>query len=320
MAIDAELAPFAGRLIAARPDLAAAHLRGAVDAARFATGVRRTVAAPLADLTLTPDPVAGLATQLLYGESFVVYETRADGLAWGQALLDNYVGYVAAADLGPARPSGQRVTALASHVYSQPNVKARADRELPFLAEIPVTGTTGGFVKLRGGGFMPRPHFDPITGDAAAQAERFVGVPYLWGGRSARGLDCSALVQLVLLATGWVAPRDCDMQAAMLGTDLPRDADLERGDLVFWKGHVGLMRDPGTLIHCNIHHMAVAMEPLAEAVGRIAAAGGGRIIARRRMSGPPPLRHPAEATAAKRLKSGAGAGNVAPSGGAVPGG
>lgn len=282
MAID--LAPFAGRLVAARPDLAAAHLRGEVAAQRYASGVRRTVTTPLADLTLTPDPSAGRATQLLYGEGFVVYETRPDGLAWGQAVRDGYVGYVAAAALGPARPGGQRVTALASHIYPRPDLKARPQAELPFLAEVQATGTTGAFAKLRGGGFVPRAHLEPVAGDAAAQAERFAGAPYLWGGRSARGLDCSALVQLALVAAGVSAPRDSDMQAAMLGAPVAPDAALLRGDLVFWKGHVGVLRDAETLIHANAHHMAVAIEPLAKAAARIVASGGGSVTARRRLA------------------------------------
>jgi cell wall-associated NlpC family hydrolase len=162
-------------------------------------------------------------------------------------------------------------------------VKVRPTAELPFLAAVPVTGTTGAFAKLRSGGFVPRPHLEPAPGDAAAQAARLAGAPYLWGGRSAWGLDCSALVQLALLAAGVSAPRDSDMQAAMLGHALAPDAELRRGDLVFWKGHVGMLADAATLIHANAHHMAVVIEPLAEAVARIAAAGGGPVAGRRRL-------------------------------------
>jgi cell wall-associated NlpC family hydrolase len=130
---------------------------------------------------------------------------------------------------------------------------------------------------------VPRAHLAPVAGDFVAQAERFLGAPYLWGGRSARGIDCSALVQLALLAAGREAPRDSDMQAALLGTELPARAALRRGDLVFWKGHVGIMRDRDTLIHANAHHMAVAAEPFGPAAARIAAAGGGPVTGRRRL-------------------------------------
>jgi cell wall-associated NlpC family hydrolase len=148
---------------------------------------------------------------------------------------------------------------------------------------VPVAGTTGGYARLRGGGHVPRPHLEPVASDWVAQAERFLGVPYLWGGRSARGLDCSALVQLALLAAGYEAPRDSDMQEALLGAELAADAPPRRGDLVFWTGHVGIMQDAETLLHANGHHMAVASEPFLPAAARIEAAGGGPVTMRRRI-------------------------------------
>jgi cell wall-associated NlpC family hydrolase len=277
-----DLTRFARRLTPARPDLAAAHLTGRVEAARFVAGVPRRVTAALLDLTLAPG--AGLATQLLHGERFTVYETRPDGLAWGQAELDGYVGYVAAAGLGPPQGAGQRVTALWAHVYPRGDVKARPVAEVPFMGEVAVTGTSGVFARLRGGGVLARAHLAPVAGDFVDQAARFVGAPYLWGGRSVRGLDCSALVQLALMAVGVAAPRDSDMQAAMLGVELPPRAARRRGDVIFWKGHVGVLRDPSTLIHANAHHMAVVAEPFEEVAARVAAAGGGPVVLRRRLA------------------------------------
>ena len=147
-----------------------------------------------------------------------------------------------------------------------------------------MSGDTRGFAALRGGGFAPLQHLAPVAGDFVAVAARFLGAPYLWGGRSARGLDCSALVQLALMAAGIAAPRDSDMQAALLGRALAADEPALRGDLIFWRGHVGLLADPQTLIHANAHHMAVAQEALANATARIAAAGGGRVAMRRRVT------------------------------------
>ena len=277
------MSPFAARLVPARPDLAAEELRGRVAAERYAPGRPMQVKACLLDMWAAPDPEAERTTQLLHGERFTVYETRPDGLAWGQAALDGYVGYVASAGLGAPQGKGLRVTAIWSQAYAEPSVRARVETELPFLAEVSVAGTTGGYARLRAGGHVPRPHLEPIAGDWVAQAERFVGVPYLWGGRSARGIDCSALVQLALLAAGRAAPRDSDMQEAMLGSALDADAPLRRGDLVFWRGHVGIMQDEATLLHANGHHMAVAREPFAQAVARIEAAQGGPVTARRRL-------------------------------------
>ncbi|WP_290737120.1 NlpC/P60 family protein [Amaricoccus sp.] len=239
--------------------------------------------AALLDLRLAADPTAGLATQLLHGEAFTVYEMRDDGLAWGQAEADGYVGYVAAAGLGaPAPGRARRVSAIWSHRYAAPAVKARVIGELPFLAEVAAEGEGEGFVALADDGFVPAAHLAPLAGDAVDAAMRFLGAPYLWGGRSARGLDCSALVQLSHMAAGVPAPRDSDMQAALLGVDLPADAPARRGDLVFWRGHVGMMVDAETLLHANAHHMAVALEPLAAAVARIEAGGGGSVTGRRR--------------------------------------
>jgi len=279
------MSAFPDRLLPARPDLAADFLRGRVNADAFAAGQRCRVTAPVLDLTMTPEPGATRATQLLHGETFVVYEERKDGLAWGQAALDGYVGYVDARHLGPAAGTGRRVTALWSHVYDRPLVQGLLLIELPYLAEVPISGTSGAFAKLRSGGFVPAPHIAPVGKDFVAEAERFIGVPYLWGGRSARGIDCSGLLQLALLATGRKSPRDTDMQLAMLGREADGRTVPSRGDLVFWKGHVGIMRDADTLLHANAYHMAVASEPLATAASRIAAAGGGPITGRRRLEG-----------------------------------
>jgi cell wall-associated NlpC family hydrolase len=282
--LPSDLTPFAERLLPARPDLAAEHLRGRVPAERFAAGMPARVTAPLLDLFTSTGDGAERATQLLYGEAFVVYEQRDDGLAWGQARLDGYVGYVDARHLGPPRGRGRRVTALWSHVYRGASVRAQVLSELPYLAEVPASGSTGGFTRLRDGGHVPSPHLARPRGDFVAEAERFIGAPYLWGGRSVRGLDCSALVQLALLASGHAAPRDSDMQAAMLGTALDAATPPARGDLLFWKGHVGMLTDPGTLLHANAHHMAVVVEPLAPALARIRAAGGGDVLVRRRLA------------------------------------
>jgi cell wall-associated NlpC family hydrolase len=274
--------PFARRLVPARGDIAARCLKGQVAARRYADPRVTLVAAPLLDLTLEPDPQAERATQLLRGEVFHVYAEEG-GLAWGQAATDGYVGYVAAAGLAPVRRVDAVVFALSSHLYPAPDIKQRPLMALPFLASLAAAGPAAdGFVPIDGGGFVPAAHLAAAPGDAVAQAERFLGTPYLWGGRSAAGIDCSALVQLALAAAGSEAPRDSDMQAALLGEPVPEDAPLLRGDLVFWKGHVGLMMDVGTLVHANAHHMAVAREPLALAAARIAAAGGGSITARRR--------------------------------------
>ena len=282
-----DVRPFAARLLPARPDLAAEHLRGRVtaDALRRRPADAGDGAAPRHDGDARPRR-AERATQLLHGETFIVYESRPDGLAWGQAALDGYVGYVTPPGSGRRSGTGRRVTALWSQVYAEPAARAQVVAELPFLAEIPVTRHHRRLLPgCAAAGYVPRPHLAPVAGDYVAQAERFLGVPYLWGGRSARGLDCSALVQLALLASGRAAPRDTDMQAALLGARArPARTPLRRGDLVFWNGHVGdhaRRRDPPP--RQRPPHGGGA-EPLAAVVARVLAAGGGAITARRRLA------------------------------------
>ena len=121
------------------------------------------------------------------------------------------------------------------------------------------------------GGCLPLQHLAPVASrepDFVAVAERFLGTPYLWGGKTRLGLDCSGLVQIALNACGIRCPRDTDMQVAALGESVADDSRL-RGDLIFWKGHIAIARDETTMIHANAFHMAVAIEPIDQAIVRI---------------------------------------------------
>ncbi|GMG83733.1 C40 family peptidase [Paralimibaculum aggregatum] len=287
------------RVTLARPDLAAAELEGRVSAERYVALREKVVCMPVAPVTATPDGGAGMTTQLLFGERVLVAEE--DGhWAWVQGALDGYVGYVPLNCIddpelmGAAAPS-HRVTAVSTHVYPAPDFKSRPGGALSFGARLAVAeavrGNQADFAALASGGFVPLSHVAPLAAPASdwvAEAERLVGVPYLWGGRSALGIDCSGLVQLALQAAGRDCPRDSDQQAAVLGTDLPRGAKPARGDLVFWKGHVGIMLNGTRLLHANIHHMAVAAEPLAAARRRIAAAPAGAVTRIARLDGEAP--------------------------------
>lgn len=277
------------RLTPARGDVAARHLEGQVDAERYADPAPCRVRHDRVILRRRPDLDAGIDTELLFGEPFDVYDF-ADGWAWGQSGLDGFVGYLPedalAPDEGP--DPDHAIATLGGQLYWEPELKRPPAGTLPFGARLCVIDRTDSHAQLAGGLWIPAPQICPLSepaDDWVAVAEMFAGVPYVWGGRSSAGVDCSALVQLARQAAGRDCPRDSDMQEAMAGKALARDTAPERGDLVFWKGHVGVMRDETVLLHANAHHMAVASEPIDEAAKRIEAAGGGPVVKRVRLGG-----------------------------------
>lgn len=266
------------RLTPARPDLAARHLEGRVEAPRFADGTEREVAVAQAPVRKAPSHRAELLTEALKGERVTVYDIGEDGFAWGQLAGDGYVGYLPADALRAAGPAAtHRVTALRTFVLPGPSIRLPPVETLSFGSRLVVERLDGPFAITADGGHVPARHLSPVEktkSDFVAVAERFLGTPYLWGGKTSLGLDCSGLVQLALLACGIPCPRDTDMQEEALGRGRPHEPEqLQRGDLLFWKGHVAIARDDATIVHANAHHMAVAFEAIAPAIARIRAAG-----------------------------------------------
>ncbi len=271
---------FDPRVTPARADLAARELEGKVAAARYVEGRLYEVIEPQAPLRDEPRPDAPLVTEALKGERVRIFDMNAEGWAWGQLAADSYVGWLPANALAPpGPPPTHKVAALRTLVFPGPSIKLPPIEALPLGALLAVARVADRMAVTSAGGYVPAAHLAPVghyETDFIAVAERFVGVPYLWGGKTMLGLDCSGLVQVALTARGISCPRDSDMQEAVLGVPLKhaaRLADLKRGDLIFWKGHVGIVSDPATLIHANAFHMAVTIEPIADAVERIASTG-----------------------------------------------
>ncbi|MGA2895967.1 MAG: NlpC/P60 family protein [Xanthobacteraceae bacterium] len=271
---------FDPRVTPVRADIAAIHLQGKVAAARYVEGRVMEVVEPQAPLRRGPRPDAPLETEALKGERVTVYDSDGEGWAWGQLDTDKYVGWLPANALVPAgAASTHKVAALRSLSFPGPSIKLPPVEALPLGARLVVVRIEDRLAVTQSGGYVPASHLLPIDqyeSDFVAVAERFVGTPYLWGGKTSLGLDCSGLVQVALAACGMSCPRDSDMQEAALGAPIAAAADysnLRRGDLIFWKGHVAMMRDGGNLLHANAFHMAVAVEPVAEAIARIGMAG-----------------------------------------------
>jgi cell wall-associated NlpC family hydrolase len=268
------------RLTPANGRVAALRLRGQVQADRFVPGEPRRVAVPVADLDGSPGGTRN--RQLLWGEAVTVYEVQ-DGFAFVEAARDGYVGYVAAVSLAEPRTPTHRVAVPATHLYRDDDMKSPDLSHLSFGALVTVEAEGRRFWETPEG-YIPKPHLRPLDRaftDPAAVAQLHFGVPYLWGGNSVLGIDCSGLVQAALLACGTECPGDSDLQRS-LGAEIPDGEPLRRGDLLFWKGHVAMAVDPETLIHANAHHMAVAYEGITQATLRIRAQGEGEVLARRR--------------------------------------
>jgi cell wall-associated NlpC family hydrolase len=278
---------FDRRLTPARPDIAADHLKGRITAERYVPGALMAVQEGVVDVRREPRPDCPIDTQALYGERVTVYDEE-EGWAWAQLARDGYVGWIAANTLWSAlRSPTHRVGVPRTFVYPAASIKQPPLLALPLSAEVEIVDERENFLVTRDLGFIWRPHLVPLDQPAAdfvAVAETLIGAPYLWGGKSSIGVDCSGLVQISLAAAGKEGPRDSDMQEAQLGESIEIGAPLARGDLIFWKGHVGIMRDATTLLHANGSHMLVSSEPLERVRARNLDSGAGDITSVKRLA------------------------------------
>ena len=276
------------RLTPARGDLAAKYLEGKVKAARFVTGEEFEISDGLAPLREGPSSDATQISQALKGERVTIYDRNGEGFAWGQLNSDGYVGWLPDRALTkPVAAPTHKVTALRTFAFPGPSIKLPPVETLSLGAMLTVAREDGAFAVTREGWYLPRTHLgdtEEMAADFVAVAERFVGTPYLWGGKSSIGIDCSGLVQVALNAAGTGCPRDSDMQRDGLGRliGLAESSPLRRGDLIFWNGHVAIAREADSIVHANAHHMAAVVENTRDAIARIKAAGS-EIAAIKRM-------------------------------------
>lgn len=244
-------------------------MRGGVEIADL-KGTTHSIDRGRASMRSTPAHDAVQDNEILFGETATVFETK-DGWSWCQASFDRYVGYVHDIALCEPVSVDHRVTALSTPLLSGPEIKRATRDMLPFNARVRVLERANGYARIEKGGFVFEGHLAPLdefAPDWVATAERFVATPYVWGGKTHAGMDCSGLVQTALAGSGIAAPRDTDMQEAELGTNCS-DSSRRRGDIVFWNGHVGVMLDAERLIHANSFHVQVEIEPLSQAIARM---------------------------------------------------
>ncbi len=262
------------RIVAIRPDLADIAVAGQHFAPHYAAPMMRSGVLPAAVLRGSPSVEADPTSELLFGEGFALLDLTG-GWAWGYCLSDHYVGYLAAEALAAPIAPTHRVEMIEAILHSAPDAASGGPAVLPRGAL--VMGDVEGEWLATAHGYLPLASLVEVgaqDSDPAGRAEELIGTPYAWGGRTAKGIDCSGLVQLSWAAAGVQLPRDSDLQLAALGPDKDVDpAQLARGDLVFFPGHVGIMADEKNLIHASRRWMAVNKEPLADVIARAAAKG-----------------------------------------------
>ena len=268
-----------------RDDLADKALQGLIAPRRFVEGEPWCVAAPSTPVRPAPRPDGDRDTEALAGEALTVFEVR-EGWAWGQLARDRYVGYIAEADLTRGAPPAAThvITSPSALVYAEPTARAPALATRYLASRVTACAELDGFVELATGGYVGHPHVAPLgdhSPDVVATAGTFLKAPYLWGGKTVAGVDCSGLIQLCLDRAAIDCPRDTDMQQADLPGALDTAAEtlppLQRGDLVYWRGHVAMMIDETNAIHATAHVMSVTIEPVLDIAAR--ARGDGPIAA-----------------------------------------
>ena len=221
--------------------------------------------------TIFSSPDGSRMRQLVYGSRFRVLEEK-NNFSFGFSELDGYVGYIRSSSLLKEDENCTHwVSALGSHIYSKPDIKDSYFRSLSFGSRLAIESITGDFYEIVDGGYVPKAHLKKLGkfySDPTNVAKKFLGVPYLWGGNSCWGIDCSGLVQAALVSCSINCPGDSDQQEKVFSPVKDRSS-FTKNDLMFWKGHVAIIINSSSLIHANANSMSVAIEPILKVIERI---------------------------------------------------